>query len=210
MSYWEQKTFLEEVQVRGLRVLTRVDFNVPLDANLRVTDNNRIRQALPTIRRIVDQGGRAVLMSHLGRPKGERIPELSLKPAADALAGLLGTAVSLVPDCVGVSAEAQVQAMQDGEVLLLENLRYHKAETKNDPEFCRQLARLGDVYVNDAFGTAHRAHASTAGVAEFLPNAAVGYLIRKELDFLGGLLENPEPPCFSTIMLVAMCILPKT
>lgn len=194
MSYWEQKTFLEEVSVRGLRVLTRVDFNVPLDANLRVTDNNRIRQALPTIRRIVDQGGRAVLMSHLGRPKGERIPELSLKPAADALAELLGTAVSLVPDCVGTAAEAQVQAMQDGEVVLLENLRYHKAETKNDPEFCRQLARLGDVYVNDAFGTAHRAHASTAGVAEFLPNAAVGYLIRKELDFLGGLLENPEPP----------------
>ena len=199
MSYWEQKTFLEEVQVRGLRVLTRVDFNVPLDVNLRVTDNNRIRQALPTIRRIVDQGGRAVLMSHLGRPKGERIPELSLKPAADALAGLLGTAVSLVPDCVGAAAEAQVQVMQDGEVVLLENLRYHKAETKNDPEFCRQLARLGDVYVNDAFGTAHRAHASTAGVAEFLPNAAVGYLIRKELDFLGGLLENPEPPCVAIL-----------
>ena len=194
MSYWVRKTFFEDLNFRGQRVLTRVDFNVPLDAKQRVTDNNRVRQALSTIRRIVEQGGRAVLMSHLGRPDGKQVPELSLRPVAEELSRLLGTSVTLAPDCVGAEVEAQVQALQDGEVLLLENLRYHKAETKNDPEFCRQLAKLGDVYVNDAFGTAHRAHASTAGVVKFLPIAALGYLIRKELDFLGGLLENPRQP----------------
>ncbi|HIL16554.1 MAG TPA: phosphoglycerate kinase [Deltaproteobacteria bacterium] len=194
MSYWERKTFFEDLNFRGQRVLTRVDFNVPLDAKQRVTDNNRVRQALSTIRRIVEQGGRAVLMSHLGRPDGEQVPELSLRPVAEELSRLLGASVTLAPDCVGAEVEAQVQALQDGEVLLLENLRYHKAETKNDPEFCRQLAKLGDVYVNDAFGTAHRAHASTVGVVKFLPIAALGYLIRKELDFLGGLLENPRQP----------------
>ena len=194
MSYWERKTFFEDLNFRGQRVLTRVDFNVPLDAKQRVTDNSRVRQALSTIRRIVEQGGRAVLMSHLGRPDGERVPELSLRPVAEELSRLLGASVTLAPDCVGAEVEAQVQALQDGEVLLLENLRYHKAETKNDPEFCRQLAKLGDVYVNDAFGTAHRAHASTVGVVKFLPIAALGYLIRKELDFLGGLLENPRQP----------------
>ena len=194
MSYWVRKTFFEDLNFRGQRVLTRVDFNVPLDAKQRVTDNNRVRQALSTIRRIVEQGGRAVLMSHLGRPGGEQVPELSLRPVAEELSRLLGASVTLAPDCVGAEVEAQVQALQDGEVLLLENLRYHKAETKNDPEFCRQLAKLGDVYVNDAFGTAHRAHASTAGVVKFLPIAALGYLIRKELDFLGGLLENPRQP----------------
>ena len=194
MSYWERKTFFEDLNFRGQRVLTRVDFNVPLDAKQRVTDNSRVRQALSTIRRIVEQGGRAVLMSHLGRPGGEQVPELSLRPVAEELSRLLGASVTLAPDCVGAEVEAQVQALQDGEVLLLENLRYHKAETKNDPEFCRQLAKLGDVYVNDAFGTAHRAHASTAGVVKFLPIAALGYLIRKELDFLGGLLENPRQP----------------
>ena len=194
MSYWVRKTFFEDLNFRGQRVLTRVDFNVPLDAKQRVTDNSRVRQALSTIRRIVEQGGRAVLMSHLGRPDGEQVPELSLRPVAEELSRLLGASVTLAPDCVGAEVEAQVQALQDGEVLLLENLRYHKAETKNDPEFCRQLAKLGDVYVNDAFGTAHRAHASTAGVVKFLPIAALGYLIRKELDFLGGLLENPRQP----------------
>ena len=194
MSCWGQKTFLEDLNCRGQRVLTRVDFNVPLDTQQRVTDNNRIVQALPTIRRIVEQGGRAVLMSHLGRPGGARVPELSLKPAAEALSRLLEAPVTLAPDCIGPEVEVQVQAMQDGEVVLLENLRYHKAETKNDPEFCRQLARLGELYVNDAFGTAHRAHASTAGVVEFLPNAAVGYLIRQELDFLGGLMDAPARP----------------
>ena len=194
MSYWGQKTFLEDLNFRGQRSLTRVDFNVPLDAQQQVSDNHRVMQALPTIRHIVEQGGRAVLMSHLGRPGGEQVSELSLRPVAEELSQLLGTPVTLAPDCVGAEVEAQVQALQDGEVVLLENLRYHKAETKNDPEFCRQLAKLGDVYVNDAFGTAHRAHASTAGVVKFLPNAALGYLIRKELDFLGGLLENPEQP----------------
>ena len=199
MSYWGQKTFLEDLNFRGQRSLTRVDFNVPLDAQQQVSDNHRVMQALPTIRHIVEQGGRAVLMSHLGRPGGEQVSELSLRPVAEELSQLLGTPVTLAPDCVGAEVEAQVQAMQDGEVVLLENLRYHKAEAKNDPEFCRQLAKLGDVYVNDAFGTAHRAHASTAGVVKFLPNAALGYLIRKELDFLGGLLENPEQPCVAIL-----------
>jgi phosphoglycerate kinase len=199
MSYWGQKTFLEDLNFRGQRSLTRVDFNVPLDAQQHVSDNHRVMQALPTIRHIVEQGGRAVLMSHLGRPGGEQVSELSLRPVAEELSQLLGTPVTLAPDCVGAEVEAQVQAMQDGEVVLLENLRYHKAEAKNDPEFCRQLAKLGDVYVNDAFGTAHRAHASTAGVVKFLPNAALGYLIRKELDFLGSLLENPEQPCVAIL-----------
>ena len=199
MSYWGQKTFLEDLNFRGQRSLTRVDFNVPLDAQQQVSDNHRVMQALPTIRHIVEQGGRAVLMSHLGRPGGEQVSELSLRPVAEELSQLLGTPVTLAPDCVGAEVEAQVQAMQDGEVVLLENLRYHKAEAKNDPEFCRQLAKLGDVYVNDAFGTAHRAHASTAGVVKFLPNAALGYLIRKELDFLGSLLENPEQPCVAIL-----------
>ncbi len=193
------KQFIEDLKLEGQRVLTRVDFNVPLNDNLQITDNGRIKGALPTIRHIVEQGGKAILMSHLGRPGGERIESMSLKPAAEELSELLGQKVILAPDCVGQEVETLVNGMQNGEVVLLENLRFHKAETKNETDFCKELGKLGDVYVNDAFGTAHRAHASTAGVAEFIAESAVGYLIRKELQFLGGAVSEPKRP-FAAIL----------
>ena len=194
-----EKKFIEDLNLNGLRVLTRVDFNVPLNKDLQITDNGRIEAALPTIRYIVEQGGKAILMSHLGRPGGERVESLSLKPAAEELSLLLGQPVTFAKDCIGEEVEALIEGMQNGEVLLLENLRFHKAETKNEPEFCKALGKLGDVYVNDAFGTAHRAHASTAGVTGFIPESAVGYLIRKELQFLGGAVMNPARP-FTAIL----------
>ena len=194
-----KKNFIEDLKLNGLRVLTRVDFNVPLNKDLQITDNGRIEAALPTIRYIVEQGGKAILMSHLGRPGGERVESLSLKPAAEELSLLLGQPVTFAKDCIGEEVEALIEGMQNGEVLLLENLRFHKAETKNEPEFCGALGKLGDVYVNDAFGTAHRAHASTAGVTGFVPESAVGYLIRKELQFLGGAVMNPARP-FTAIL----------
>ena len=193
------KQFIEDLKLEGQRVLTRVDFNVPLNDNLQITDNGRIKGALPTIRHIVEQGGKAILMSHLGRPGGERIESMSLKPAAEELSELLGQKVILAPDCVGQEVETLVNGMQNGDVVLLENLRFHKAETKNETDFCKELGKLGDVYVNDAFGTAHRAHASTAGVAEFIAESAVGYLIRKELRFLGGAVSEPKRP-FAAIL----------
>ncbi len=193
------KQFIEDLKLEGQRVLTRVDFNVPLNDNLQITDNGRIKGALPTIRHIVEQGGKTILMSHLGRPGGERIESMSLKPAAEELSELLGQKVILAPDCVGQEVETLVNGMQNGEVVLLENLRFHKAETKNETDFCKELGKLGDVYVNDAFGTAHRAHASTAGVAEFIAESAVGYLIRKELRFLGGAVSEPKRP-FAAIL----------
>jgi phosphoglycerate kinase len=194
-----KKQFIEDLKLNGLRVLTRVDFNVPLNEDLQITDNGRIEAALPTIRYIVEQGGKAILMSHLGRPGGERVESLSLKPAAEELSLLLGQPVNFAKDCIGEEVEALIEGMQNGEVLLLENLRFHKAETKNESEFCGALGKLGDVYVNDAFGTAHRAHASTAGVTGFIPESAVGYLIRKELQFLGGAVMNPARP-FTAIL----------
>ena len=194
-----KKKFIEDLNLNGLRVLTRVDFNVPLNKDLQITDNGRIEAALPTIRYIVEQGGKAILISHLGRPGGERVESLSLKPAAEELSLLLGQPVTFAKDCIGEEVEALIEGMQNGEVLLLENLRFHKAETKNEPEFCKALGKLGDVYVNDAFGTAHRAHASTAGVTGFIPESAVGYLIRKELQFLGGAVTNPARP-FTAIL----------
>jgi len=194
-----KKIFIEDLKLNGLRVLTRVDFNVPLNKDLQITDNGRIEAALPTIRYIVEQGGKAILMSHLGRPGGERVESLSLKPAAEELSLLLGQPVTFAKDCIGEEVEALIEGMQNGEVLLLENLRFHKAETKNEPEFCGALGKLGDVYVNDAFGTAHRAHASTTGVTGFIPESAVGYLIRKELQFLGGAVMNPARP-FTAIL----------
>jgi phosphoglycerate kinase len=194
MNDFSNKQFIEDLELKSKRVLVRVDFNVPLDADLAITDNSRITGALQTIRRVVEQGGRAVLMSHLGRPDGKRVNRMSLQPAAAELSRLLDQPVFLAPDCIGSGVESLVDRMQDGEVVLLENLRFHKAETKNDPEFCKALATLGEVYVNDAFGTAHRAHASTAGVAEFVPESAIGYLIRKELEFLGEVISNPKPP----------------
>jgi phosphoglycerate kinase len=187
------KLGVEDLQIKGRRVLMRVDFNVPLEDG-RVANDKRIRAALPTIRYVIDSGGRLVLMSHLGRPKGERVAEMSLRPCHDCLAQLLDRDVRFVDDCIGDSVTNAVQALAEGDILLLENLRFYRQETDNDPEFSSHLAQLGDVYVNDAFGTAHRAHASTVGVTAFFDRRAAGYLMMKELDYLGRLMEDPERP----------------
>ncbi len=189
-----KKQFIEELNLEGQRVLTRVDFNVPLNDELNITDNGRIKAALPTVNYIIQNGGKAVLMSHLGRPGGVSVESMSLKPAAVELSRLLGQPVTLAPDCIGEEVKNLVCGMQNGDVVLLENLRFHKAETKNDPSFCEALAENGDVYVNDAFGTAHRAHASTTGVASYIKDSAVGYLMRRELQFLGEAVSEPVRP----------------
>ena len=189
-----KRQFIEELNLEGQHVLTRVDFNVPLNDELNITDNGRIKAALPTVNYIIENGGKAVLMSHLGRPGGERVESMSLKPAAVELSRLLGQPVTLAPDCIGEEVKTLVNGMQNGDVVLLENLRFHKAETKNDPSFCEALAENGDVYVNDAFGTAHRAHASTTGVASYIKDSAVGYLMRSELQFLGEAVSEPVRP----------------
>ena len=189
-----KKQFIEELNLEGHRVLTRVDFNVPLNDELNITDNGRIKAALPTVNYIIQNGGKAVLMSHLGRPGGVSVESMSLKPAAVELSRLLGQPVKLAPNCIGEEVKNLVNGMQNGDVVLLENLRFHKAETKNDPSFCEALAENGDVYVNDAFGTAHRAHASTTGVASYIKNRAVGYLMRRELQFLGEAVSEPVRP----------------
>ena len=185
-------TKLTDLDVKGKRVLVRVDFNVPLDEARHITDDTRIRAALPTIEHLLNEGAAVILMSHLGRPKGVD-DALRLDPVATRLSELLGRPVKKVDDCVGPEVEAAARELGTGEVLLLENLRFYKEETANDPEFARRLASIADVYVNDAFGAAHRAHASTAGVADYLP-AAAGLLLARELDVLGGALENPERP----------------
>jgi phosphoglycerate kinase len=187
------KQTIRQKDVRGRRVLVRVDFNVPLDALQRITDDTRIRAALPTIDYLLEQGAAVILMSHLGRPDGRVVETLRMTPVARRLGELLGRHIATASDCVGPEVEAAVRALQPGEVLLLENVRFHKAEEKNEAEFARQLAVLGDLYVNDAFGTAHRAHASTEGVARYLP-AVAGFLLEKELNFLGSALENPTRP----------------
>lgn len=187
------KMTVNDLDVKGKRVLMRVDFNVPLRDG-KVTNDNRIRAALPTIRQIVQNGGRLVLMSHLGRPKGERNPAMSLAPCAPVLSQLLKRPVAFVDDCLGAAVESAVAALADGDILLLQNLRYYEAETRNSLDFAAQLARLGDLYVNDAFGTAHRAHASTEGVTHYLEVCAAGLLMMKELDYLGRLLQSPEKP----------------
>ncbi len=187
------KKTVRDIDLKGKRVLMRVDFNVPMDKGV-VTDDKRIRAALPTIQYVLDQGASLILMSHLGRPKGTGFdPEFSLKPAAEALSKLLGRPVQMAPDCIGPEVEAMAKALQPGEVLMLENTRFHKGEEKNDLELAKQLAALGDVYVNDAFGSAHRAHASTEGVARFLP-AVSGFLMEQELEYLGRAVENPAHP----------------
>lgn len=188
------KLSIDKVELKGKRVLVRVDFNVPLDENLNITDDIRITESLPTIKKIVADGGKAILMSHLGRPKGGPNPKYSLKPTAIRLSELLGKEVKLAPDCIGPETKAMVDAMKDGDVLILENVRFHAEEEKNDPAFAKQLAELGDVYINDAFGSAHRAHASTEGVTKYIKICAAGYLMQKELDYLGGAITNPKRP----------------
>src|SRR5579864_8812269 len=187
------KKTVRDVDVKGKRALVRVDFNVPLDAERHITDDTRIRASLPTIRYLLDNGAAVILMSHLGRPKGEVNKKYSLAPAAQRLSELLGRPVQMAPDCIGPGVDAQAKALQPGQVLLLENLRFHKEEEKNDPDFARRLASLGDIYVNDAFGTAHRAHASTEGVTHHLPGVA-GFLMEKEINFLGSALQEPRRP----------------
>ncbi len=189
-----KKLTIDNVDLKDKRVLVRVDFNVPLDENQNITNDIRIKASLPTINKIINDGGKVILMSHLGRPKGERKPEFSLKPAAVRLGELLGKKVLFVDDCIGESVINTVKSMKQGDVLLLENVRFHKGETKNDPDFAKQLAQAGDVYINDAFGSAHRAHASTEGVTKFMETCAAGYLMEKELDYLGSALANPERP----------------
>ncbi len=194
-----RKMSIDKVNLKGKRVLVRVDFNVPLDENLKITDDIRITSALPTIKKIIEEGGRCILMSHLGRPKGGPNPKYSLKPVAVRLGELLDMDVKFAPDCIGDQVKAIVNSMQDGQVLLLENLRFHPEEEKNTPEFAQQLAELGDVYINDAFGSAHRAHASTEGVTKFIKVCAAGYLMQKELDYLGDAIANPVRP-FTAIL----------
>jgi len=191
-----QTKTVRDLDVNGKRVLVRCDFNVPLE-NGQITDDRRITEALPTIKYLLEHGAAVILASHLGRPKGVT-PEFSLKPVAARLTELLGKNVPLLPDCVGPEVEATCRALKPGDVVLLENVRFHPEEEKNDPEFAKQLAALAEVYVNDAFGTAHRAHASTEGVAHLLPHGA-GFLIGKELEYLGNALDNPKRP-FIAIM----------
>src|SRR5512143_1225884 len=186
------KKTVQDIDLKGKRVIMRVDFNVPMSDG-KLTDDKRIKAALPTINYVLEQGASLILMSHLGRPKGGPDPEFSLKAASEALAALLGKPVKMAPDCVGAEVEKMAKALKPGEVLMLENTRFHAGEEKNDLELAKQMAALGDVYVNDAFGSAHRAHSSTEGVARFLP-AVSGFLMEQELEYLGRAIANPEHP----------------
>jgi phosphoglycerate kinase len=186
------KKTVKDIDLKGKRVLMRVDFNVPMQDG-KVTDDKRIKASLPTIKYVLDQGASLILMSHLGRPKGGPDPEFSLRPAAEVLSSHLGIPVKMAPDTVGPEVEAMAKDLKPGEVLMLENTRFHKGEEKNDLELAKQMAALGDVYVNDAFGSAHRAHSSTEGVARFLP-AVSGFLMEQELEYLGRAVANPEHP----------------
>lgn len=191
MSMYNKKT-IEDIDVRGKRVLARCDFNVPIE-NGTITDDKRILEALPTIKYLSEHGAKVILCSHFGRPKGEFNPEYSLAPVAKRLSELLGREIPLAADVIGEDARAKVAALNDGDIMLLENVRFHKEEEKNDPEFSKALASHADIFVNDAFGTAHRAHSSTAGVAAYLP-AVCGYLIQKEISIMGDALANPKRP----------------
>jgi len=187
------KKTIDHIEVAGKRVLMRVDFNVPLEGD-RVTDDTRITAALPSIKKIIGGGGKLILMSHLGRPKGKPVDSMRLGPAAKRLSELLGKPVQMAPDCIGPEVEKMVSAMKNGDVLMLENLRFYNQEEANDPEFCQKLAALGDIYVNDAFGTAHRAHASTEGVTKYIKTCVAGYLMEKEIEYLSKTLESPKRP----------------
>jgi len=189
-----QKKTLSDITIQGKRILMRVDFNVPLDEEKNITDDKRIVEALPSIKKVIENGGRLILMSHLGRPKGKPNQDFSLTPAAERLSELLDCPVIMAGDCIGTEVMQQVLALQDGEVIMLENLRFHAEEEANDPDFAKELASLGEIYVNDAFGTAHRAHASTEGITRYVQTAVAGYLIEKELMYLGKALQEPERP----------------
>jgi 3-phosphoglycerate kinase len=187
------KKTIKDIDLKGKRVLIRVDFNVPLDDKLNITDDIRIRAALPTIKYALDKGAKVILMSHLGRPDGKVVDSMRLTPVAKRLEGLLGRKVIKADDCIGDAVKKTVAAMKQGDVVLLENLRFHAEEEKNDPAFAKELASLGDIFVNDAFGTAHRAHASTEGVTKYLPSVA-GFLLEKEIQYLGSTVDNPKRP----------------
>jgi len=189
-----QKKTLSDISLQGKRVLMRVDFNVPLDQDRNITDEKRIVEALPSIRKVIEEGGRLILMSHLGRPKGKVNPAFSLAPVAKRLSELIDCPVSMAKDCIGNEVMQQVLALQDGDVLMLENLRFHNEEEENNADFAKELASMGEIYVNDAFGTAHRAHASTEGITHFVQTSVAGYLIEKELRYLGTALNNPQRP----------------
>jgi 3-phosphoglycerate kinase len=192
MGMLNKKT-IQDIDVKGKKVIVRVDFNVPLDENRNITDDKRIVGALPTIKYLIDNGAKTILVSHLGRPKNGPEEKFSMKPTAVRLSELLGKEVIMAKDVIGEDAKAKAAALKSGEVLMLENVRFHKEEEKNDPAFAKELSTLAEIYVNDAFGTAHRAHASTAGLADYLP-AVCGFLIQKEIDFMGKALSNPDRP----------------
>jgi phosphoglycerate kinase len=189
-----RKQTIDDVVLRDKRVIIRADFNVPLDDSHQITDDTRIRSTLPTINRAIDDGAKVILCSHLGRPNGTFNPTYSLAPVAKRLSRLMGKEILFAPDCIGPAVEGLVAKMKPGDVLLLENLRFHKGEEKNDDAFSKALAALGDVYINDAFGAAHRAHASTVGITKFIPASAAGFLLKKEIEYLEGAVENPVRP----------------
>ncbi len=188
------KKTIDDIELKNKRVLVRVDFNVPFDENNKITDDKRIVESLPTIKKIINEGGKVILMSHLGRPKGKRKPKYSLAPVSKRLSELLNKDVNFAPDCIGDDIKAMTLELKPSEILLLENLRFHEEEEKNNPDFAKQLAELGDVYVNDAFGSAHRAHASTEGITNYIQTCVAGYLMEKELNYLGKAIANPVRP----------------